>query len=353
MKTHKLSEGTEFSVPSLRGVFYENGRFCRVPDEVVRKITGKCRDLVENSVYSHARETAGGRVYFATNSKFIRLTAHYPYYKNLGVQMGAGKTGFDVFADGVLIKTLEAEAPDFAKGLEYRAVADTPWSYSWEIELLGAMTDVVVYLPILSELSEIEVVLDGEVQKCTSEPTGAPIVFYGSSITQGGMTSSASKSYVSTLARSLNKDYINLGMWGSCHGEKAMAEYIASLSMSAFVLDYDHNDAAVHPFKERHFEVYETVRRAHESVPILMISRPNNQLGKEATLEMKRAIVENYECAKRSGDENVYFLDGESIMNYSESTDFYSESDKVHPLSAGHAKMAEVIGKALKDIICS
>ena len=352
MKTYKLSEGTERSVPSLRGIFYSNGGFSRVPEATVRKITGECKDLVENSVYSHARETAGGRAYFATDSKTLRITAHYPFYKNLGAQMGAGKTGFDLYKNGTeRVALLKADVPEFARELEFRAVAKTPWSYTWEISLSGEMTDYTLYFPIATEISEVELTLDGEIRECASAPKGEPVVFYGSSITQGGMATAPSESYVSTAMRELCKDYINLGMWGSCHGEKAMAEYIATLPMSAFVLDYDHNDGAPHPFKERHFEVYETVRRAHPDAPVLMISRPNNQIGEKTALEMKEAIIANYDAAVKNGDENVYFLDGESIMGYSTSEEFYSPSDKVHPKSAGHAKMASIIGAELKKIL--
>ncbi len=353
MRKYKLSEGTESSVPSLKGIFYENGGFCRVSERDVRKVTDTC-DLVENNVYSHARETAGGRAYFATDSAVLKITAYYPFYKNLGREMGAGKTGFDLYKNNTeLVCTLDAPVPEFAKDLEFRAVAQTPWSFSWEIRTSGRMTDYTLYFPILTEIGEVELEIeDGSLMKENlSAPKGEPVVFYGSSITQGGKAPSPGASYVSTVMRALNKNYVNLGMWGSCHGERGMAECIAARPMSAFVLDFDHNDGAPHPFKERHFDVYKTVRDAHPEVPILMISRPNNQIGKDTAEAMKQAIIENYRTAREGGDKNVYFLDGESIMNYSTSEEFYGKDDKVHPIGGGHAMMAKVIGKAIAEMI--
>ena len=68
-----------------------------------------------------------------------------------------------------------------------------------------------------------------------------PIVFYGSSITEGGCASRVTNAYPALLSKWLNADYINLGFSGSAKGEIPVAEFIAEQSMSAFVYDYDHN----------------------------------------------------------------------------------------------------------------
>jgi hypothetical protein len=66
-----------------------------------------------------------------------------------------------------------------------------------------------------------------------------PVVFYGSSITQGGCASRPGTTYVNYLSRWLNAPVVNLGFCGNAKGEPEMAELISKLDMSAFVLDYD------------------------------------------------------------------------------------------------------------------
>ena len=68
-----------------------------------------------------------------------------------------------------------------------------------------------------------------------------PVVFYGSSITQGGCASRPGNIYQNFLSRALNVDYLCLGFSGNAKGEKEIAEYMAKLHMCAFVSDYDHN----------------------------------------------------------------------------------------------------------------
>ena len=68
-----------------------------------------------------------------------------------------------------------------------------------------------------------------------------PVVYYGSSITQGGCASKPGSSYESILSRRFDCDYINLGFSGTAKGEDEIVDYIKGLEMSVFVMDYDHN----------------------------------------------------------------------------------------------------------------
>ena len=72
-----------------------------------------------------------------------------------------------------------------------------------------------------------------------------PIVYYGSSVSQGGCASHAGNAYQAILSRELKCDHINLGFSVSCFGAPLMAKYIAGLDMLAFVLDYDYNATSV------------------------------------------------------------------------------------------------------------
>ena len=51
--------------------------------------------------------------------------------------------------------------------------------------------------------------------------------------------------------------------------------YIASLDMSIFVYDYDHNAANADELTKNHYAGYEIVRAAHPDIPILFLTRPN------------------------------------------------------------------------------
>lgn len=68
-----------------------------------------------------------------------------------------------------------------------------------------------------------------------------PMVYYGSSITQGAYASRPGNIYQNMISRQTHIDYINLGFAGNGKVEDSIVECMAGLSMSAFISDYDHN----------------------------------------------------------------------------------------------------------------
>ena len=176
----------------------------------------------------------------------------------------------------------------------------------------------------------------------------APMIFYGSSITQGGCASRPGLAYEATICRKLNRNYLNMGFSGSAKGEPRLAEYLATLPMSIFVCDYDYNAPTAEHLEATHYPFYEIIRRKNPTVPYLMISRHTSHRSENA--DRRRAVIRaSYERAKANGDENVYFLDGDSFF-----PDEWRDSctvDTVHPNDLGFYFMAKGIGDAIAEIL--
>ena len=100
----------------------------------------------------------------------------------------------------------------------------------------------MIYFPRNEVVTGLAVGVDDDavVEPPTPFRHAKPVVFYGSSITEGGCCSKPANAYSAFLSRWLDFDCINLGFSGAARGEPAMADFIATLDMSVFVLDYDH-----------------------------------------------------------------------------------------------------------------
>lgn len=181
-----------------------------------------------------------------------------------------------------------------------------------------------------------------------------PVIFYGSSITHGAAASRPGNIYETFISQKYNLNFVNLGFSGKAKGEVEMAEYIAGREMEAFVCDYDHNAKRVDHLRDTHYRFYEIIRQKHPDIPYIMISSPNTRRKCDKNVsddweERRAVIIESYEKARNAGDENVYFIDGHTLL---EGEHVMSCTvDEGHPNDLGFYRMAKIIGGHLEKIL--
>ena len=173
-----------------------------------------------------------------------------------------------------------------------------------------------------------------------------PVVFYGSSITQGAFASRPGNSYQNFLSRALDMDYINLGFSGNGRGDPVLVDYMATIPMACFVSDYDHNAPDEAHLEKTHFDVYRRIREKNPDLPYIMITKPDYR----PTDCVRRSIVmESYQKALAAGDKNVYFVDGAAFFAGVERD--ACTFDGVHPNDLGLYRMAEGMVHVLRRIL--
>lgn len=174
-----------------------------------------------------------------------------------------------------------------------------------------------------------------------------PIIYYGSSITQGGCASRPGNGYQNIISRRLDCNYINLGFSGNAKGEPAIYDYIKDLDMSIFVYDYDHNAPTIEHLRKTHEPMFKAIRKARLDLPIVMMSRPQFILT-EAEKERFEIIRTTYQNAVDAGDKNVYFIPGSELMKYAGND---GTVDNCHPNDLGFHSMARVLGDLLEQLL--
>ncbi len=325
-----------FSVCGLIKPRNSEDRFRRIPNEIAQ--------TVSEGVYCLASNTAGGRVRFKTNSAYIAIKAEMP---ENGVGKMAhfaitGSAGFDMYSeiDGVqsYVKTFVPPF-DMKTGYVSEYAADC-----------REMREYTLNFPLYSNVSKLYIILEenAELEECRPYRVNKPIVYYGSSITQGGCASRPGNSYQSIISRRLDCDFINLGFSGNAKGEAQIAEYIAKLDMSVFVYDYDHNAPTVEHLQNTHERMFNTIREANPELPIVCVSRPVC-LNEDAE-KRRRVIMDTVEKAESRGDKNVYFVDGKSFFAELNAGDSITV-DGCHPNDLGFMCMANVIGRTIEGIL--
>lgn len=215
--------------------------------------------------------------------------------------------------------------------------------------------EYMLNLPLYGGVSKLELGFPPDAVILPPRPhrVSRPICFYGSSITQGGCASRPGNNYCSLLCRAVDAEQINLGFSGNAWGEKAMADLIAELDLSCFVLDYDHNAPNVEHLEKTHERFFKIVRAAHPDLPIIILSKCDVD-HRECDLHNKRrreVVMQTYLNAVAAGDRRVWFVDGRELLG-TEDRDACSV-DGCHPNDLGFYRMFKAVLPVLKEALKS
>lgn len=313
----------------IYGVFYESGKFRRLPENVAK--------TVNDGVYSLHTHTAGGRVRFRTDSPYVAIHTKMPVIGKMPHIALTGSAGFDLYI-----------------GKKYHGTFIPPFEIQDGYESVirfdsSEMRDITVNFPLYSEVAQLYIGVSEGSTLSSAEPykTERPIVYYGSSITQGGCASRPGNSYESIISQRFDMDYVNLGFSGSAKAEDEIAEYISGLDMSVFVYDYDHNAPTAEHLKETHEKMFKTIRKANPDLPIVLLSRPKFTLNEEEEKRLE-IIKATYQNAVGNGDNNVYLIDGRELMKTAEDD---GTVDGCHPNDLGFMSMARELGELLEKVL--
>ena len=210
------------------------------------------------------------------------------------------------------------------------------------------LEQITVYFPRNEQVEMVE--FSVEDKATVSAPTPykytKPIVFYGSSITEGGCSCNTTNAYNAILSRWLDFDFYNLGFSGNAKGELVMADYINTFDMGAFVYDYDHNAPTVEHLASTHKPFFDRIREVHPSIPILMMTRPAEVYTEE--MKLRRKIVKStYDAAVAAGDKNVYFITSKELTKLCGNEGVV---DDCHPNDFGFASMAKALEGVMETI---
>ena len=319
-----------FSVHGLQRP--EKGKpFLRMPEEVAAAVSDCVKYLNTN--------TAGGRIRFRTDSPFVAIKAVMPDNATMPHIPMLGQSGFDLYqSDGGIYAYVGSLIPhDRNHGFDTWRATD------------GKMHTYTVNMPLYDPVEEVFIGLEAGAELLPPEPYAMkkPVVYYGSSITQGGCASRPGNAYQALISRRLDADFINLGFSGCARGEPAIRDYLAALDASVFVCDYDHNAPSADYLEATHRPLYEVYRAGQPDTPIVFVSRPDFYPSSPAEDVRRREIVlATYHAALEAGDRKVSFVDGARLFEgpFADSCTV----DGCHPNDLGFFRMAQKIGDAVE-----
>lgn len=259
-----VKEGVKSNIIEIIGKGFNNNSdelfYSRLPIEM----KGKVRD----AVWDLGRNSSGIAIRFSSNATVIG--AKWKLLNNFGMAHMA--------ATGV-------------RGLDLYMYDNGEWAYVGTAQPNGKESinifrrsmkegykDFLLYLPLYDGVVDLEIgvekgaKINAPISKALrSWSDKKPIVFYGTSVTQGGCASRPGMTYTSIVERKVDRECINLGFSGNGRMDGVMADYISKIDAAAFVIDCLAN-CTYQIIKDSTEYFIRTIAKAHPHTPIYMVS---------------------------------------------------------------------------------
>jgi len=333
--------------------FHENqGEFWRLP--------ARAKDTFPKPVWNLSLDPSGGRIRFRTNSSTIALRLEWPHAPDMRNMHFFGQSGVDLYVGNTYWNTATPDK-DAAPGKVYEHVffKDQPPAMSAQPATRAgvvrdpAMRDITIYLSLYSPVKVLAIGLDPDaaIEPATAFALPRPVVFYGTSITQGGCASRPGMSYQAILGRRLNLDHVNLGFSGNGRGEAALAHAVSDIDAAAYVLDFAQNNATVESLAEVYDPFIGILRERHPDTPILAITpiySASETTGNHRNEEMRALIRKVVSRRIGAGDTHLQLVEGTDLLGPSRVDGLV---DGTHPNDLGFEWMAEGLAERLRKLL--
>ena len=209
-------------------------------------------------------------------------------------------------------------------------------------------TPILINLPLYNGLRSFELGVErgSSVAPLPKRRSGVekPVVFYGTSITQGACASRPGMAFVNIVGRELDVPVVNLGFSGGGEMELEMSEYLSRIDASCYVLDAIANMNPWSEMKSRYEPFIRNLRAKRPDVPIIMAEQSN--VWSVTRGDRDEYIHALYEKLVAEGWRDLYYLPKTKMLPDQEST-----VDGCHPNDLGMRSLARAFGGVVKTAL--
>ena len=178
-----------------------------------------------------------------------------------------------------------------------------------------------------------------------------PVVYYGSSIAQGGCASRPGMAFTNILSRALDRSFINMGFSGSGTFDISVGEAMSEINAALYIIDCNPN-TQTELIYDRAVALVKLLKQKRPEIPVLLVEgfyyvngfgNPKESDQEKKNVELHRA----YNTLKASGLKQVYYKKGLGMIG----EDYEGTVDGVHPNDLGMMRMAEALQPAIKKLV--
>lgn len=317
------------------------GRAFNTTPTPYNRLPAAAQPTVRQAVWDLSLNSAGITVAFSTNSPtiYVDYTAagvfepmtHFPV---------SGISGMELFAWNADANAWRFVAPS---QLPYGM---NKWCAAIVTGLPTTTTQYLLYMPPYNNPVSllVGVVPGSNIAAGNPYPVGpgtqGPIVWYGTSILQGGVTTKAANIFTNVISRALSREIFNFGFSGNGQMEIDVAQWLTQIPQpSAIIVDCLWNLNAAET-ANRTVPLVQYFRQQHPTTPVILAegipfgrswSNPDDAASEAAN---NAALYAAYQQLVAAGDSNLHYVKRDSLFSPEGLLDA-PEANGLHPSDKG------------------
>ena len=209
-----------------------------------------------------------------------------------------------------------------------------------------------IFLPLYDGVINIEIGIDStSIIEKSKENLMKPIIFYGTSITQGGCATRPGMVHTNIISRNLDIDVVNFGFSGNGRMEQPIAELISESEPLFYVIECMPNMLSAEHVSKSIIPLVNTIKKKNPDTPILFVdyfstfSMLDNHVTRDIDL-MNKALKTEFDKMVDDGCENIFYIQSENALG----SDNEGTVDGVHFTDLGFIRYADFLMKKFKEL---
>lgn len=308
------------------------------------------KDSTVADLWHRSTNSSGMAVRFATDSKVLGVRYRLTNNFHMNHMADSGTKGVDLYrmsdkGKWLYVNTLRPKNDSIQSGVLVK-------------NMDGGMHEYMIYLPLYDGIRWMEIAVEqgasiGAPEVDSPRKSAGKVVFYGTSILQGGCASRTGMSPTAMIQRDLNIECVNIGISGQGKMYFPMAHAMASIEdAAAYVIDPVPN-CTLGQCDTLTYDFVNILRKAHPDTPIIMVEGPMypywkfDSYFKKYLPQKNEAFHKNYLRLRKESPRNLYYVDCEGLTGPDEE----GTVDGVHLTDYGFRAYADKIGKVLKKVL--
>jgi len=299
------------------------------------------KEIVRTPVWDLSKSSAGISIRFSTNTSNLKIKWEVLNNFSMDHMPDTGIKGVDLYyRNGQEWQYLNTGRP---KGLinEYTLIEN----------MKEEMREFKIFLPLYDGIKNIEIGIDStsNIIKPTKNKR-KPIIFYGTSITQGGCASRPGMAHTNIISRKLDIDVVNFGFSGNGRMEQPIAEIISSVEPSLYIIECMPNMIKPELITERTIPLVNTIREKNPNTPIIFVDLFKSPItilnikAKSENIAMDNALKAEFEKMIKNGYKNIYLIETPKLAD----SDHEGTVDGIHFTDLGFLLYADFLISQLR-----